>query len=168
MMMLNLKGTEQYIIELVTTVLPCLCIAVVLFIMIMYDFGLKQRLCGAYITLPEKGKDRKVGKIPTFSFFGENALIDTTTATAVTDGGGGKRKNLRNATVKVDSESVSLLVLTKENFNKLVDTGKLNRQVLAGMEKVDLERQAEHSSGGDGGGSGSGSNEMSVDLGEVV
>ena len=124
--------------------------------------------CGAYITLPEKGKDRKVGKIPTFSFFGENALIDTTTATAVTDGGGGKRKNVRNATVKVDSESVSLLVLTKENFNKLVDTGKLNRQVLAGMEKVDLERQAEHSSGGDGGGSGSGSNEMSVDLGEVV
>ena len=63
---------------------------------------------------------------------------------------------------------MSLLVLTKENFNKLVDTGKLNRQVLAGMEKVDLERQAEHSSGGDGGGSGSGSNEMSVDLGEVV
>ena len=117
--------------------------------------------CGAYITLPEKGKDRKVGKIPAFSFFGENALIDT-------DGEGGKRKNLRNATVKVDSESVSLLVLTKENFNKLVDTGKLNRQVLAGMEKVDLERQAEHSSGGDGGGSGSGSNEMSVDLGEVV
>jgi CRP-like cAMP-binding protein len=126
--------------------------------------------CGAYITLPEQGKDRKVGKIPTFSFFGENALIDTNTTTtaAVTDGEGGKRKNLRNATVKVDSESVSLLVLTKENFNKLVDTGKLNRQVLAGMEKVDLERQAEHSSGGDGGGSGSGSNEMSVDLGEVV
>ena len=111
-----------------------------------------------------------MGKIPTFSFFGENALIDTNTTTtaAVTDGEGGKRKNLRNATVKVDSESVSLLVLTKENFNKLVDTGKLNRQVLAGMEKVDLERQAEHSSGGDGGGSGSGSNEMSVDLGEVV
>ena len=78
--------------------------------------------CGAYITLPEKGKDRKVGKIPTFSFFGENALIDTTTATAVTDGGGGKRKNLRNATVKVDSESVSLLVLTREMlFNKSQD-----------------------------------------------
>ena len=50
MMMLNLKGTEQYIIELVTTVLPCLCIAVVLFIMIMYDFGLKQRLCGTKIS----------------------------------------------------------------------------------------------------------------------
>ena len=49
MMMLNLKGTEQYIIELVATVLPCLCIAVVLFIMIMYDFGLKQRLCGTKI-----------------------------------------------------------------------------------------------------------------------
>jgi len=325
MMMLNLKGTEQYIIELVTTVLPCLCIAVVLFIMIMYDFGLKQRLCGtkiisstptstqiqpvdpnssdtvpetppttqheieitneaaneyseepdseptnssqrmtrvrsarsqivhniheehrlsqaglqqsidikqrkqrrqtqirlrartklkkqktlsnipafavltekeiettidnmthekhllgttlctkgsvatkfyvimkgecgAYITLPEKGKDRKVGKIPTFSFFGENALIDT-------DGEGGKRKNLRNATVKVDSESVSLLVLTKEKFNELVETGKLNRQVLAGMEKVDLERQAEHNSGS----GGSATNETSVvDVGEVV
>ena len=114
--------------------------------------------CGAYITLPEKGKDRKVGKIPTFSFFGENALIDT-------DGEGGKRKNLRNATVKVDSESVSLLVLTKENFNKLVDTGKLNRQVLAGMEKVDLERQAEHNSGS----GGSATNETSVvDVGEVV
>ena len=121
--------------------------------------------CGAYITLPEKGKDRKVGKIPTFSFFGENALIDTTTATAVTDGGGGKRKNVRNATVKVDSESVSLLVLTKEKFNELVKTGKLNRQVLAGMEKVDLERQAEHNSGS----GGSATNETSVvDVGEVV
>ena len=92
-------------------------------------------------------------------------MIGTTTATAVTDGGGGKRKNLRNATVKVDSESVSLLVLTKEKFNELVETGKLNRQVLAGMEKVDLERQAEHNSGS----GGSVTNEMSVvDVGEVV
>ena len=50
MMMLDLEGTEQYIIGLVTTVLPCLCIAVVLGIMIMYDFGLKQRLCGTKIS----------------------------------------------------------------------------------------------------------------------
>jgi CRP-like cAMP-binding protein len=119
--------------------------------------------CGAYITMPEQGKDQKVGKIPTFSFFGENALIDNYNNTA---GQQLKLKNVRNATVKVDSESVSLLVLTKETFNELVATGKLNSQVLAGMEKVDLERQAENSSSG---GSRGSMNETSVvEVGEIL
>ena len=46
-MMLDLKGNEQRIIGLVTTVLPYFCIAVVVGIMILYDFGLKDRCCCA-------------------------------------------------------------------------------------------------------------------------
>jgi hypothetical protein len=46
MMMINLEQNEAKTVGLVTTVLPMLCIATVIGIMIMYDFGLKQRCCG--------------------------------------------------------------------------------------------------------------------------
>ena len=32
---------------MITTVLPCLCIAVVVGITVLFDFGLKQKMCGS-------------------------------------------------------------------------------------------------------------------------
>ena len=84
--------------------------------------------CGAY------KEDRKVGKISTFSFFGENALLGATPGV----------NERRNATVKVVSQSVSLLVLTKSKFYELIENGDLNPQVLDGMKQVDRARQAEN------------------------
>ena len=46
MMMIKLEKSETKTIGLVTTVLPIMCIVVVVFIMVMYDFGLKERCCG--------------------------------------------------------------------------------------------------------------------------
>ena len=46
-MKLNLNEDEMDTIEVITTVLPCVCIAAVLFIMIMFDLGLKQKMCGS-------------------------------------------------------------------------------------------------------------------------
>ena len=83
--------------------------------------------CGAYISDSTGNEDRKVGTISTFSFFGENALLGAT--------------ERRNATVKVESQSVSLLVLTKSKFYELIENGDLNPQVLDGMKEVDRERQ---------------------------
>ena len=91
--------------------------------------------CGAYISLSNAGnEDRKVGKISTFSFFGENALLGATPGV----------NERRNATVKVISQSVSLLVLTKSKFYELIENGALNPQVLDGMKQVDRARQAEN------------------------
>jgi hypothetical protein len=45
-MMIKLEKNETKTIGLVTTVLPIMCIVVVVFIMVMYDFGLKERCCG--------------------------------------------------------------------------------------------------------------------------
>jgi len=82
--------------------------------------------CGAYISLSKAGSaDRKVGKIKVYSFFGENALLSSSEGEG---GGGGDGVNeFRNATVKVESQNVSLLVLTKDDF--------LNRSVLEGVKQ---------------------------------
>jgi CRP-like cAMP-binding protein len=86
--------------------------------------------CCAYIS-DSTESDRKVGTISTFSFFGENALLGATPGIS----------ERRNATVKVESQSVSLLVLTKSKFYELIENGDLNPQVLDGMKEVDRERQ---------------------------
>ena len=44
-MMVELPGEEMKTIETATTVLPCLCIAAVLGITILVDFGLNKMLC---------------------------------------------------------------------------------------------------------------------------
>ena len=46
-MMLTLAKNEKQMIEVITTVLPCLCIAVVVGITVLFDFGLKQKMCGS-------------------------------------------------------------------------------------------------------------------------
>jgi len=89
--------------------------------------------CCAYIS-DSTESDRKVGTISTFSFFGENALLGATPGI----------NERRNATVKVESQSVSLLVLTKSKFYELIENGDLNPQVLDGMKQVDRARQAEN------------------------
>ena len=47
---------------------------------------------------------------------------------------------MRNASVKVESESVSLLVLTRVNFFNLIKEGKLDSEILKGVEKIENER----------------------------
>ena len=90
---------------------------------------------GAYMQIGnDSGKKRKVGTIPTYGFFGENALLSEPGVEVV-----------RNATVEVESESISLLVLTKATFHELLDDGKLDRKVLDGVKQVDLERQEQNS-----------------------
>ena len=46
LMMMKVQDDEATSIGLATTALPIVCIVIVLGIMIMYDFGLKQRCCG--------------------------------------------------------------------------------------------------------------------------
>ena len=94
--------------------------------------------CNAYVKKEGK-KIRSVGMIKTYGFFGESSLLSEP---GVDD--------IRNATVEVSSDSSSLLVLNKVNFYKLIEDGKLNRDVLKGVKKVDLERQ-EQNAGGEGG-----------------
>ena len=94
--------------------------------------------CNAYVKKEGK-KIRSVGMIKTYGFFGESSLLSEP---GVDD--------IRNATVEVSSDSSSLLVLNKVNFYKLIEDGKLNRDVLQGVKKVDLERQ-EQNAGGEGG-----------------
>ena len=95
--------------------------------------------CNAYVKKEGK-KIRSVGMIKTYGFFGESSLLSEP---GVDD--------IRNATVEVSSDSSSLLVLNKVNFYKLIEDGKLNRDVLKGVKKVDLERQEQNAGGGEGG-----------------
>ena len=46
-MKLQLKEQEMKTIELITTILPCLCIIIVIGITLFVDFGLKQKFCGS-------------------------------------------------------------------------------------------------------------------------
>ena len=46
LMMMKVQGDEATPIGYATTALPMVCIVIVIGIMIMYDFGLKQRCCG--------------------------------------------------------------------------------------------------------------------------
>ena len=94
--------------------------------------------CGAFVT--DKNGYRQVGTIPMYGFFGESSLLSQP---GVDD--------IRNATVEVMSDSASLLVLTKIKFCKLIEDGALSRDVLAGVKKVDLERQKQNTEVGEGG-----------------
>merc|ERR1711865_54374 len=63
--------------------------------------------------------ERRVGDLPTYSFFGENALLGEDAR--------------RNATVKVESDMVSVLSLQREVFYKLLEQGELDTDVLGKM-----------------------------------
>jgi CRP-like cAMP-binding protein len=64
------------------------------------------------------------------SFFGEATFL------------GGRRK----ATVRVSSETAKLLVLSREHFTKLMESGKLGRSVMEGVRLVDQRRERLNSS----------------------
>jgi len=88
--------------------------------------------CAAYGQKPGEAI-KLLGTINKFQFFGEASLLSD-------PGTIDKRK----ATVKVESEVLTAMVLTKENFYRLIEDGKLNRNVLDGVKKVDLERQEQN------------------------
>ena len=76
---------------------------------------------------------RKVGTIGQFKFFGESSLLSEPDV-----------NDTRNASVEVESEFCSLLVLTKSKFYGLIEQGVLNRDVLDGVKKVDSTRQEQN------------------------
>ena len=88
--------------------------------------------CAAYGKKPGEAI-KLLGSINQFQFFGEASLLSEP-----------GMKDTRNATVKVASDVLTVMVLTKINFYGLIDGGKLNRSVLDGVKKVDLERQEQN------------------------
>ena len=46
--------------------------------------------------------------------------------------------------VKVENDVLTVMVLTKKNFYGLIDGGRLNKNVLDGVKKVDLARQEQN------------------------
>jgi CRP-like cAMP-binding protein len=70
---------------------------------------------------------RRVGTLRELDFFGENALLE------------GARK--RNATVITDSEYVQVLVLSRGNFEKLVESKALPADIVMSMTKESERRQ---------------------------
>ena len=87
--------------------------------------------CNAYVK--KDGTMKNVGSISTFEFFGESSLLSELDV-----------NDTRNASVEVDSEFCSLLVLTKSKFYGLIEQGVLNRDVLDGVKKVDSTRQEQN------------------------
>ena len=87
--------------------------------------------CNAYVK--KNGTIKNVGTISTFQFFGESSLLSEPDV-----------NDTRNASVEVESEFCSLLVLTKSKFYGLIEQGVLNRDVLDGVKKVDSARQEQN------------------------
>jgi hypothetical protein len=73
-MKLTLAKDELQMIEVITTVLPCLCIAVVVGITVLFDFGLKQKMCGSKKSATEKDSQASLTQVqPIQSIKGGNA-----------------------------------------------------------------------------------------------
>ena len=89
--------------------------------------------CAAYGKRPGEAV-KLLGSINQFQFFGEASLLSEVGV-----------QDTRKATVKVASDVLTVMVLTKTNFYGLIDGDKLNRNVLDGVKKVDLERQEQNS-----------------------
>ena len=88
--------------------------------------------CAAYGKKPGESLTL-LGSINQFQFFGEASLLSELGV-----------KDKRKAMVKVESEVLTVMVLTKKNFYKLIEDGKLNKNILDGVKKVDLERQEQN------------------------
>ena len=92
--------------------------------------------CAAYVGT-DYASEMKVGVLPTFSFFGEHSLL-----------GDLETVGKCNATVRIESEVASLLVLKKKDFVGLIQKGILDHEIwkmLKSVEKIDLQRQSENS-----------------------
>ena len=110
--------------------------------------------CGAYVSSDQLDSERKVGSLPMYSFFGENALLgeeslaDTSSSSSSSSSSStSSTSSVRvcNATVRVLSKTISLLVLKKEIFTELITSKKINPNVLRGaMQKMDHERTAQN------------------------
>ena len=88
--------------------------------------------CAAYGKKPGEAITL-LGSINQFQFFGEASLLSEP-----------GMKDIRKATVRVTSDVLTVMVMTKKNFYGLIDNDKLNRNVLDGVKKVDLERQEQN------------------------
>ena len=88
--------------------------------------------CAAYGKKPGEALTL-LGNIHQFQFFGEASLLSDLDV-----------EDKRKAMVKVESEVLTVMVLTKKNFYGLIDGGRLNKNVLDGVKKVDLARQEQN------------------------
>merc|ERR1711865_368699 len=88
--------------------------------------------CAAYGKKPGEAI-KLLGSINQFQFFGEASLLSEP-----------GMKDIRKATVRVTSDVLTVMVLTKTIFYTLIEKGALNRDVLDGVKKVDLERQEQN------------------------
>jgi CRP-like cAMP-binding protein len=87
--------------------------------------------CDIYVTAKAVDGDtqlpRKVGSLKDLDYFGENALLE------------GAKK--RNATVKAESEYVQVLLLSRMNFELLVEGGLLTADILSTVTKESKRRE---------------------------
>ena len=83
--------------------------------------------CTVNVLRESSNVTRKVGTLKDLDFFGENALLD------------GERK--RNATVIANSEYVQVLLLSRTNFNMLMDSGALSEDVMKTVQKESERRE---------------------------
>merc|ERR1711865_1304682 len=88
--------------------------------------------CAAYGKRPGEAL-KLLGTINVFQFFGEASLLSDL-----------DMEDKRKAMVKVESDLLTVMVLTKKNFYGLIDGGRLNKNVLDGVKKVDLARQEQN------------------------
>ena len=101
--------------------------------------------CGAYVSSDQLDSERKVGSLPMYSFFGENALLGEESLADSSSTSSTSSVRVCNATVRVLSKTISLLVLKKEIFTELITSKKINPNVLRGaMQKMDHERTAQN------------------------
>merc|ERR1711865_250539 len=84
-------------------------------------------ICTQNVLRESSNVTRKVGTLKDLDFFGENALLD------------GERK--RNATVIANSEYVQVLLLSRTNFNMLMDSGALSEDVMKTVQKESERRE---------------------------
>ena len=77
MMMINLELNETQNIGLATTALPVVCIVIVIGIMIMYDFGLKQKFCGGSgVTTSNKAKKTSSTQVQPINNTNNETMLD--------------------------------------------------------------------------------------------
>jgi hypothetical protein len=81
--------------------------------------------CGVFVNAT------KVTLLKSLDMFGENSLVDAL---------GEQRERVRNATVRVESETAQVLKLTREKFELLIASGELGAEVLEKAKHVSLRR----------------------------
>ena len=95
----------------------------------MEEYGIKNLRghCAVYVD------QIKITLLNSLDMFGENSLVD------MEERGAGER--VRNATVRVESESVQVLKLSRTTFDQLLQSGRLGESVVEKTKHVSSRRR---------------------------